>query len=137
LTPGFPDPAFAIWHIDEAGAITQMRTTDLSISNRQTGSTTYYWGANRGDAGDLYPGSANNRKFGDLTIPDNWWYDYRNTGCSVRKISDTGLIMTADVSQSCICTGWSYDSLGTTSMALRHGYFDLRNDYHLLADGDS
>ncbi len=131
---GLPGSGLAIWHIDESRGNNSDEDHRLVDLKQADGLNDLYWGANRGDAGDLYPGSANNRKFGDLTIPDNWWYDYRNTGCSVRNISDTGLIMTADVSQSCICTGWSYDSLGLLLWLSDMDYFDLRNDYHLLAD---
>lgn len=131
---GLPGSGLAIWHIDESQGDNSDEDHRLVDLKQADGLNDLYWGANHGDDGDLYPGSTNNRKFGDLTIPDNRWYDYRNTGCSVRNISDAGLIMTADASQNSICTGWSYDNLGLLLWLSDMDYFDLRNDYYRLAD---
>ncbi|MDD2202229.1 MAG: M6 family metalloprotease domain-containing protein [Firmicutes bacterium] len=131
---GLPGSGLSIWHIDESQGENWDEDHRLVDLKQADGLEDLYWGTNRGDDGDLYPGSANNRRFGDLTWPDNSWYDYRNTGCSIRNISDAGFVMTADVSQNCICTGWSYDFIGLLLWLEDIDYFDLRNDYHLLAD---
>lgn len=131
---GLPGSGLAIWHVDESRGDNSDEDHRLVDLKQADGLDDLYWGINRGDPGDLYPGSTDNRRFGDLTIPDNRWYDYRNTGCSVRNISDAGLIMRADVSQNCICTGWSYDNLGVLLWLNDTDYFHLRNDYYRLAD---
>ncbi len=133
---GLPGSGLAIWHIDERQGNNADEYHKLVDLEEADGRDDLDWKRNRGDAGDLYPGSSNNRRFGDLTIPDNWWHDYRNTGCSIRNISDAGPVMTADVSLNCACTGPSYDDIGRFLWSLDEDYFDLRRDYSRLADSE-
>lgn len=131
---GLPGSGLAIWHIDERQGNNADEYHKLVDLEEADGKDDLDWKRNRGDAGDLYPGSSNNRRFGDLTIPDNWWHDYRNTGCSVRNISDAGPVMTADVSLNYVCTGPSYDDIGRFLWLLDEDYFNLRRDYWRLED---
>ena len=52
---------------------------------------------NRGDAGDPFPGSSLNGNFNELTIPSSDNYDLEVTGISVNDISDSDILMTADI----------------------------------------
>ena len=133
---GLPGSGLAIWHIDERRTNNDDENHKLVDLEEADGlrDLDFAKRKNRGDAGDLYPGTSDNRRFGDLTVPDNWWYDYRNTGCSVRNISDPGPVMTADVSLNCACTGPSYDDIGLLLWLLDEDYFELRRDYARLED---
>lgn len=133
---GLPGSGLAIWHIDESRGDNTDEYHKLVDLEEADGKDDLDWGRNRGDAGDVYPGTSDNRRFGDLTVPHNWWYDYRNTGCSVRNISDPGSAMTADVSLRYACTGRSYDDMGMLVWLEDEDYFDLRRDYSLLADSE-
>ena len=133
---GLPGSGLAIWHIDESRGDNGDQYHKLVDLEEADGKDDLDWKRNRGDAGDVYPGSSYNRRFGDLTIPDNSWYDHRNTGCSLRNISDAGSVMTADVSLNCACTGPSYDDIGLLLRSLDEDYFDLRRDYARLADSE-
>ena len=55
---------------------------------------------NVGDAGDPYPGTANNRAFSAASLPDSTSYYDGPTGMSVSNISDSGETMTADIALS-------------------------------------
>ncbi len=53
---------------------------------------------NRGDAGDPYPGTANNRSFTNTSNPDSGsYYIYGDSGVKVTNISNAGISMTADI----------------------------------------
>lgn len=53
--------------------------------------------ANRGDSGDVFPGSSRNRTFGPRTNPNSDSFSGKRTGIALRAISDPGPIMTFDV----------------------------------------
>jgi immune inhibitor A len=55
---------------------------------------------NRGDAGDPFPGSTNNTNFTNSTTPDTKDYTLSATGTSIKNISGSGQIMTADMTIS-------------------------------------
>ena len=135
---GLPGSGLAIWHIDESQTDNDDENHKLVDMEQADGlrDLDFAERRNRGDAGDVYPGSSNNRRFGDLTVPWNWLYDYRNSGCSVRSISDAGAVMTADVSLRYACTGRSYDDMGLLLWLAGEDYFNLRRDYSLLADSE-
>lgn len=134
---GLPASGLAIWHIDERQRDNSDDSHRLVDLEEADGMDDLDYNRNQGDAGDLYPGSSDNRGFGDRTgpgKPDNAWYDGRNTGCSVRNINDSGSVMTADVSLSYACTGRSYDDMGMLLWLEGKDYFDIRRDYSMLAD---
>ncbi|HID93187.1 MAG TPA: T9SS type A sorting domain-containing protein, partial [bacterium (Candidatus Stahlbacteria)] len=54
-------------------------------------------GVNRGDDGDPYPGSSNNRTFNDLSYPDSKNYDFGTSFIRVENISDSNDTMTCDI----------------------------------------
>jgi immune inhibitor A len=55
-------------------------------------------GLNRGNAGDAYPGSTNNRLFTNVTVPGSLDYTGVDTKVRVNNISNSGNVMTADFS---------------------------------------
>lgn len=70
---------------------------------------------NRGDAGDPYPGTSNNRSFMDSTTPNSRDYNGNSTGVAVTNISNSGTIMTADVKvRNRIGYTIAYDESGIT-----------------------
>ncbi|HEY3296090.1 MAG TPA: M6 family metalloprotease domain-containing protein [bacterium] len=52
---------------------------------------------NRGNSGDPFPGSTNKRTFDDASTPNSRDYAGTSTGFSVRNISNSGAVMTADL----------------------------------------
>jgi M6 family metalloprotease-like protein len=52
---------------------------------------------NRGNSGDPYPGSSSNRNFHSTTVPNSTTYEGTSTSVSVKNISNSGLVMTADL----------------------------------------
>ena len=54
-------------------------------------------GANRGDAGDPYPGSSNNLNFGSSTSPDSKSYGNVASGVALTGISPSGATITASI----------------------------------------
>jgi len=135
---GLPGSGLAIWHIDESQTDNDDENHKLVDMEEADGlrDLDFAERRNRGDAGDVYPGSSDNRRFGDRTNPDNSWYDERNTGCSIRNISDAVPVMTADVSLDCACTGRSYDDIGLLLWSLDADYFNIRRDYSMLANSE-
>ena len=57
---------------------------------------------NRGDAGDSYPGSTNNKTFSDTSTPNSKSYAGSNTCVKVSNISDPAAIMHADLAVKCV-----------------------------------
>ncbi len=55
------------------------------------------YGRNRGDAGDIYPGTSNNRTFNRTSDPNSLDYDEAITKVAVSNISDPGDSMYADL----------------------------------------
>ncbi|MEU0188399.1 M6 family metalloprotease domain-containing protein [Streptomyces afghaniensis] len=92
-----PGDGLLIWHIDEhqpdnsdethymVGLVQADNARDLENS------------ANRGDAGDAYPGSSGNTSFGAATAPSSHSHAGAPTGVSVTNISASGPTMTASV----------------------------------------
>ncbi len=99
---GLPGAGMLIWHIDEsvtssnsANANENHRLVDVMQADglRQLNTTT-----GRGDAGDPYPGTSNNRSFTDTTNPSARLYSGAASGVSVTNISNSGSTMSADAS---------------------------------------
>ncbi|MGE5679417.1 MAG: M6 family metalloprotease domain-containing protein [Bacillota bacterium] len=54
-------------------------------------------GGNRGDGGDCFPGTANNRNFAANSLPNSMDYLSNNNYLAIRNISDPKSIMTVDI----------------------------------------
>ncbi len=96
-----PTAGLAIWHIDEG-----QRTTNNTDNADEThklvdleaadGLAHMDAGTNRGDAGDLFPGSTNNTTFNANTNPNSRDYNGGDTAVCVQNISAPSATMTAD-----------------------------------------
>ena len=53
--------------------------------------------ANRGDAGDPYPGSDNVRSFNETSLPNSLPYVGGSTNVTITNVSDSGPTMTANI----------------------------------------
>lgn len=95
-----PAPGLQIWHVDEG----QPDNTNenhymvglVQADNRRD----LEWATNRGDEGDVYPGSTGNSTFGPSSRPGSQSYAGAPTGVSITDISAPDATMTATVSVS-------------------------------------
>ncbi len=115
---GLPGSGLAIWHIDESKATSNNTDNSNECYPPSDCSTTHYrvalvqsdnnWnlekGNNRGDNGDVYPGSTSNTSFTDTSLPDSDLYDGSPGNVFVTSISDSGAVMTATLSDCIINT---------------------------------
>jgi len=92
-----PASGLLVWHIDETQTSSQNdneyhKLVDLEeaggVQNLDTG-------ANRGDGDDPFPGTANNRSFTDVTVPNANTYAHVGSQVIVDQISDNAASMTA------------------------------------------
>lgn len=94
---GLPGAGLLIWHIDES----QPGNTDESHYKvglvQADGKRDLERAANRGDAGDPYPGGANNTAFTGSSTPNSNSYGGQPTLVSVTSISASGPTMSAVV----------------------------------------
>lgn len=86
-----------IYHIDPSrtsNSNENRRLVDLEQGDglRQLNTTTA-----RGDGGDPYPGTSNNRNFDGYTVPDSKDYSLLQSYVGIRNISDADTLMTADL----------------------------------------
>ena len=122
----------AIWHIDE-----NQRKTNNTDNTDETHKLVDLEAAdglghmdanvNRGDAGDLYPGSTVNRFFNDTTNPDSKDYAGANTYVCVDNVSNSASTMTADF---CVEIGTPPD------LVIRDCAADVGNEPDLACSGN-
>ena len=100
-----PGSGLLIYHIDES-----MNSNNYAWYPDKTNDDKHYFIAviqadnlwnlekykNYGDAGDPFPGKANNREFGKISSPSNTLYSEESTDFEIRNISDSGITMTCD-----------------------------------------
>jgi M6 family metalloprotease-like protein len=96
-----PGCGLLIWHIDEtrtssnmANASDTRRLVDLEEADGRRDLDTR---ANKGDAGDPYPGTSNNTSFTFLTNPNSKLYNGLVSGVGVSNISACAGVMSADM----------------------------------------
>ena len=106
-----PGAGLAIWHVDEAKAGNQNDQECRSEPNSACGSTHYEVAleqadgllglenhVNRGDNGDIFPGSTAKRTWNNTSDPESGsWYSSTPTNIGVVNISDAAATMTADL----------------------------------------
>lgn len=85
-----------IFHIDPTGIQSNENHPRVDLEQAD-GRRDLNNGRNRGDDGDPYPGSANNRNFDGFTTPDSRNYALQQSYVGVRKISSSGSVMKADL----------------------------------------
>ncbi|MGD9938054.1 MAG: M6 family metalloprotease domain-containing protein [Methanoregulaceae archaeon] len=97
-----PGDGLLIWHIDDAiGNNTNENHPKVRLVQAD-GKKDLENGANRGDAGDPYPGTAGNTSFTKTTTPNSLSYGGVDTCISLTNISPSGAVMNANVATSCI-----------------------------------
>lgn len=90
---------------------------------------------NRGDAGDFFPGSANNTTFNQTSNPNSKSYADRCTGVQVTDISASGNPMTADIFVTIYAvTDPYYDDIGAVLTGLDYKTLEIQDSE--LADLD-
>ncbi len=101
-----PGEGLAIWHINKAvysNANENMKLVDLEEAD---GFNDLDNQMGRGDNGDLYPGTSNNRDFTNTSSPDSKNYNGNSSGVNIVSIMEqTGMGVTDNVSFSIACTG--------------------------------
>ena len=93
-----PGEGLLIWHINEARWDNDSNANRLVALEQADGlnSLNLDTSTSRGDAGDPYPGTVDNRAFGAATNPSSSLNNGSPSGFSVTAISDSGITMTAD-----------------------------------------
>jgi immune inhibitor A len=92
-----PGSGLLIWHIDDAIPSNSNENQPKVALVQSDGDTDLEFGNNRGDSGDPFPGSSNNRVFDDTSTPNSHAYSHSDSFVRVRNISDSGTVMTADI----------------------------------------
>ncbi|HQR80636.1 MAG TPA: M6 family metalloprotease domain-containing protein [Actinomycetota bacterium] len=96
-----PGDGLLIWHIDDAIANNTNESHYRVALMQADGARHLENNTNRGDGGDPFPGSANNRTFNASSNPGSKSYGSVDTCVSVTSISDSASVMTASVTVSC------------------------------------
>ncbi|MGB9374830.1 MAG: M6 family metalloprotease domain-containing protein [Jiangellales bacterium] len=96
-----PGEGLLIWHLDDAIADNSDETHYRVALEQADGLAHLESSANRGDAGDTFPGSSDNRAFTNTSTPSSKSYGGVSTCVSVTAISDSGPVMTAQVTVAC------------------------------------
>jgi M6 family metalloprotease-like protein len=91
------NPGLAIWHVDRSAAPQNNKNHYLVDLEQADGLRHLNLGTNRGDGGDLYPGSSNNLNFNGGTTPNSDDYSNAATQICVDNISSPGPVMFADL----------------------------------------
>lgn len=96
-----PGGGLLIWHIDESIS-TNTNESHYKVALVQADNLKQLeTGTNRGDAGDPYPGTANNTAFSDTTSPNSKSYAGQKTCVSVTGIGASAPVMNANVTVKC------------------------------------
>lgn len=96
-----PGDGLCVWHIDEAISSNSNEAHPKVALEQADGKDDMGHAANRGDAGDPYPGSANKTIFDNGSSPHSRSYAGNDTCVAVASISASGPTMTADLRVRC------------------------------------
>ena len=96
-----PGDGLLIWHIDDSVSTNSDENHPKVALEQADNLNQLGSGANRGDAGDAYPGSSNNRAFNDTSTPNSKSYGGVNTCVAVENVSASGATMTALLKVKC------------------------------------
>jgi len=96
-----PGEGLLVWHIDEAIATNTNEDHPKVALEQADGQRHLEQRTNRGDAGDTYPGSSDNRAFTASSTPNSRSYGSMDTCVSVTAISDSSPVMTANLKVVC------------------------------------
>jgi M6 family metalloprotease-like protein len=92
-----PNSGLLIWHIDDNVWDNSNENHPRVRLEQADGLNELEQADNRGNNGDPYPGSTNNRSFNDTSNPDNKDYSNKNTLVRVENISNSNPTMYADL----------------------------------------
>jgi immune inhibitor A len=96
-----PGDGLLVWHVDEAQTgnsdESHYKVALMQADNKRDMELDH----NRGDAGDPYPGSANNVSFTSSSSPSSRSYSGADTCVSISGVSASGATMTATISVTC------------------------------------
>jgi len=98
---GLPGDGLLIWHIDDSISSNSNEVHPKVKLMEADGLHQMQSGINRGDAGDTYPGSTNNKSFTDTSNPNSKSYAGVKTCVAVTNISSSGATMTARLNVKC------------------------------------
>ncbi|WHZ16401.1 MAG: Putative protease [Nitrospira sp.] len=96
-----PGPGLLVYHVDEAVSGNSNENHPQVALMQADGLKHLTTGANRGDAGDPYPGSANNVTFNATSNPNSKSYGNVDTCVSITNIGASGATMTARLAVKC------------------------------------
>jgi immune inhibitor A len=96
-----PGDGLLVWHIDEAIATNSNEAHPKVALKQADGQQHLENRINRGDAGDPYPGSSDNRAFTATSTPNSRSYGGIDTCVSITAISDSSPVMTANLKVVC------------------------------------
>jgi immune inhibitor A len=103
-----PGDGLLVWHIDDAIANNTNEAHYRVALEQADGARHLENNSNRGDAGDPYPGSSDNRAFTNTSTPNSKSYAGLSTCVSITAISDPGPVMSAQVQVRCGVTRPKY-----------------------------
>jgi immune inhibitor A len=96
-----PAGGLLVWHIDDAIANNTDEAHYRVALAQADGNRDLENNVNRGDGGDPFPGTSDNRAFTNTSTPNSKSYGGINTCVSLTAISDSGPVMTAQVQVQC------------------------------------
>ncbi len=125
-----PGDGLLVWHIDDAIANNSNEIHPKVALVQADGRKDLENGNNRGDAGDPYPGSANNRNFDSTSTPHSKSYSGLDTCVKIRVLGNSGPTISAEVQAVCEDGGGSNgngDNNKGCLPALMQAFFGLFN----------
>jgi immune inhibitor A len=150
---GLPGNGLAIWHIDESKATTNNTDnanecyppSDCSLNHYRVAlvQADDQWnlerGDNRGDGGDLYPGTSGNTEFTDTSSPVSTLYDGSSSFAQISSISTAGSTMVVNLSDCTYYRDADGDGYGNPAVTVQDctppaGYVEDNTD---CDDGDN
>ena len=120
-----PGEGLAIWHINttktnssgnRVNADENLKGVDLEEAD---GLNDLDNEVNRGDIGDLFPGSSTNRTFDNTSNPNSQTYTNANTNLQLRNITENGALVSFDFGPAPVIT-----CTGNTTLSAATGTFD-------------
>jgi immune inhibitor A len=100
-----PGDGLLVWHVDESVDDNTNEVHYKVALEQADGARHLEKGDNRGDAGDPYPGTSDNRNFTADSNPDSRSYAKSDTCVQLTRISASWPVMTAEISVKCAAAG--------------------------------
>jgi M6 family metalloprotease-like protein len=126
-----PGHGLAIWHINTSRTSNRDETNKLVDLEEADGLNGLDNETNRGDGGDLHPGTSNNADFNDSSNPNSKLQNNTSSGLIVRNIAESGTTVTFDLgaaSSAATCTGLTTFTAATGSFDDGSGFLANYDD---------